>query len=117
MDSLKLTDQQHDASAVPIERIDTPHTSKERQLSFNLTCETFYALLNASCTYCGAPASAGSLGYNGIDRVDNNRGYEPDNVVACCSVCNSAKHSMSVRDWNVYQSRMSNFPYSFEVVV
>lgn len=29
--------------------------------------------------------------YSGIDRVDNNKGYEDNNVVACCWKCNNAK--------------------------
>lgn len=29
--------------------------------------------------------------FTGIDRVDNTRGYDPDNVVPCCRVCNRAK--------------------------
>ena len=37
--------------------------------------------------------------YNGIDRVDNNRGYEIENVVPCCTSCNSAKMDLSKEDF------------------
>jgi hypothetical protein len=33
--------------------------------------------------------------YNGIDRVDNFKGYEIDNCVPCCYICNYAKRDMS----------------------
>ena len=26
-----------------------------------------------------------------MDRLDNSRGYEPDNVVACCPICNKVR--------------------------
>lgn len=32
-----------------------------------------------------------SYRYNGIDRVDNNKGYEIENVVTCCTDCNKKK--------------------------
>lgn len=35
------------------------------------------------------------IALNGIDRIDNNRGYEEDNVVACCFMCNSMKSDLS----------------------
>lgn len=31
----------------------------------------------------------------GIDRVDNSRGYEENNVVPCCFACNKMKHAKS----------------------
>lgn len=65
-----------------------------------LTVEQAEALFQGLCHYCGAkpsqisrPRSAftGEYIYNGIDRVDNTRGYETGNVVSCCKVCNRAK--------------------------
>lgn len=32
---------------------------------------------------------------NGIDRVDNNKGYTLNNCVPCCKTCNQAKHRLS----------------------
>ena len=45
-------------------------------------------LVTMPCHYC-----AGLLNPTGsaLDRVDNGRGYEPDNVVPCCTVCNVIK--------------------------
>ena len=36
---------------------------------------------------------------NGVDRVDNTKGYSVDNSVPCCKFCNTAKHTMSEGDF------------------
>ena len=37
--------------------------------------------------------------YNGIDRIDNTKGYLSDNCVSCCSHCNTAKMQMTYEDF------------------
>jgi hypothetical protein len=37
--------------------------------------------------------------YNGLDRVDNGKGYEIDNVVPCCKECNYAKCDRTQKDF------------------
>jgi hypothetical protein len=80
---------------------------------FNLTLEQVEWLIHQPCHYCGAKnkntinVRSKSKGkylirgykYNGIDRVDNNIGYTPKNVVPCCHVCNRAKNSMPYEDF------------------
>src|SRR5579859_3794845 len=69
--------------------------ARSRKLVWALMEEQFDALTSSDCRYCGAsPAQRvkskyrkGDFIYNGIDRVDNSRGYEPDNVVPCCKIC------------------------------
>jgi hypothetical protein len=36
----------------------------------------------------------GEFVYNGIDRLDCAIGYQPNNVVSCCAICNRAKGDM-----------------------
>ena len=76
----------------------------ERGLSFTLNFEQFKKLTSGKCHYCGDKPhykakphkySNGGYVYNGIDRVDNNIGYEMDNCVSCCFVCNSMKKAYS----------------------
>jgi hypothetical protein len=62
--------------------------AKKRGLSFELTKTHFVSLLTEPCFYC-AYQKQGEV--NGIDRLDNNKGYHTDNVVPCCQVCNKAK--------------------------
>jgi len=75
--------------------------AKERGFSWNLSEKQFDSLTKNDCFYCGIiPSNIRTLpdmsffSYSGIDRVDNTRGYEVDNVVSCCKICNRAKDKM-----------------------
>jgi len=76
--------------------------AKRRGLLFELTKKDFRNLTQKSCYYCGveprqvsvAQKNTGAYTYNGLDRVDNSRGYVLDNVVPCCGRCNKMKSSM-----------------------
>lgn len=78
--------------------------AKTRGYDFNLSYNLFLQLITENCNYCGAGPSnvrksssknGGTLIYTGIDRVDNCLGYEPENVVPCCSQCNTSKKTLS----------------------
>lgn len=79
--------------------------AKKRNLSFNINKEDFYKLTQQNCTYCESvpnsirtlKGSNGDYIYNGLDRIDNNLGYELSNVVACCKTCNMMKQTLSVK--------------------
>lgn len=83
--------------------------AKKKGVSFNLSWDALHDLLGQPCVYCGdAPANTYKvwdegtcfpLRYQGIDRVDNLRGYEPDNVVPCCKRCNAAKNDGTLEDF------------------
>jgi hypothetical protein len=62
--------------------------AKKRNIDFTLSKTLFESLLLQPCFYCGY---AMSNQINGIDRVDNNKGYVEKNVVACCEPCNALK--------------------------
>lgn len=65
------------------------HTAKKRGISLSLTETQYQALVKTVCVYCrGAIEETGA----GIDRKDNTRGYEPDNVVPSCRWCNVVKN-------------------------
>lgn len=75
--------------------------AERRGHDFKLTPEEFRDLINKDCYYCSsAPATKRTSGnsfiiYNGIDRVDNTKGYTKDNTVPCCKCCNQMKLSMT----------------------
>lgn len=63
--------------------------------AWTLTKEEYNKLLQKPCTYCHLPI--GKWGY-GLDRLDNSRGYELDNVVTCCKECNVARNNNFTSD-------------------
>ncbi len=73
--------------------------AKNRKLSFELTNGQFKVLVDGPCYYCRVEASQVSFNkndngeyiYNGIDRVNNSKGYSVDNCVSCCGSCNEMK--------------------------
>lgn len=74
-----------------------------RGLMFDITKDEFRELTSADCHYCGLPPSnhyqcptcVGDYTYNGVDRVDNSKGYIHGNVVPCCTYCNRSKNNQS----------------------
>jgi 5-methylcytosine-specific restriction endonuclease McrA len=88
--------------------------------SWELTKDDVRNLTSKNCFYCGHPPNnvkdknrqaavhkginplsknVGKFVYNGIDRVDSEKGYTMANVVTCCTTCNLAKRSMSVDEF------------------
>lgn len=83
-------------------------SARDRHYEWNLTKEDVRRITSQNCFYCGvSPCQFTGNGksnyiYNGIDRMDNTKGYILENSVACCWRCNSAKNSFSVsefKDW------------------
>ena len=62
--------------------------SKRRNIDFNISEELYWTLLEDKCYLCGHKPY---LEYGGIDRVDSNIGYTPENVKSCCKNCNFMK--------------------------
>lgn len=77
----------------------------KRGYDFTLTPEMFYSLLDKECVYCGTPPAGivrrngRELVYNGVDRLNNSRGYVSDNVVPCCRICNVAKATQTLDEF------------------
>lgn len=78
--------------------------SIRKGIAFNLSLLEFKKLIEDNCYYCGdSPKCLFKIPkspyynkkYNGIDRIDSNRGYELANVVTCCRFCNQAKSNLS----------------------
>jgi hypothetical protein len=62
-----------------------------RGLQFSLDTYEIQELISLPCHYCGISSHT----TNGIDRVDNSKGYIRENCVSCCTVCNRMKHTMT----------------------
>lgn len=90
-------------------------SAKTRGYEWALPRELFRALTSQPCFYCGAEpetkfrAAVGTNGNyvgNGVDRIDNALGYTPENVRACCKVCNVAKGALSEDEWARWITRV-----------
>lgn len=80
--------------------------AEERSLTWALSDERFDELIFAPTCYWGdtcrrsvRKTKRGSVEYFGIDRLDNTRGYEPDNVVPCCALHNRMKMDTPVYEF------------------
>lgn len=86
---------------------------------FTLKRKQMIEIINQNCYYCNIKPSnkykhGHSFGYylyNGIDRVNNEKGYTIKNVVACCKNCNYMKHKMNLDTFynqvkNIYNNRI-----------
>lgn len=101
------------------------YSAKQRGYSWNLTVEQIRRLTSQVCYYCGKEPSQrgrslvhshfnGVYLFNGLDRIDNECGYEIDNVVSCCKDCNYAKRKMTQDEFLAWISRVYNHSASKE---
>ena len=89
--------------------------AKARGYEWGLTEEQFKEITQKDCYYCGAKPnnvskhkkSNGNYLYNGIDRVNNTKGYIIDNVVPCCHTCNQAKSDLTLEKFKDWIKRVS----------
>ncbi len=84
---------------------------KSDRINNFLTIEEYESIIKQDCYYCGEPPrKIGHLGKNrialredfyanGVDRVDSSEDYTLDNVVPCCSQCNTMKMSYTKEEF------------------
>ena len=84
----------------------TKMKAEKRNIDFLLPYPIFKYLIKQDCYYCGQEPTATNnepmmkdFEFNGLDRVDNTKPYEPNNLVACCFVCNQMKSNRSYEDF------------------
>ena len=70
--------------------------AQKRNINFALTKTRFNELILQPCFYCNYKKE-GEV--NGIDRLNNNEGYQEDNVVPCCETCNIMKGSQHPQEF------------------
>lgn len=85
--------------------------AKLRGIVWGLSHEQFNQLIAEDCYYCGAPPRERTIMCggrypravptvaSGVDRLDNQHGYVPDNIVSCCETCNRAKLCMTATEF------------------
>jgi hypothetical protein len=94
------------------------NNAKTRNYEFLLTKEEFRILISSNCFYCGIEplnlydVRYYNLLYNGIDRIDNTKGYTTENSVACCKMCNVSKNNNSLEYFLHWVKRI--YKHNFE---
>lgn len=91
-------------------------SAKNKKLSFSLTIDKFAELTKQNCYYCGCEPNKTienknkmySYVYNGIDRLDSLKGYESDNIVSSCWICNRMKLNMSEDEFKSHILKIKN---------
>ncbi len=88
--------------------------AKSRKILFNLTKKEHYDIITKPCSYCGQKPilkENHSVGipfpHLGIDRIDNNEGYEIFNCTSCCTTCNKMKLNLSLEDFTNHIMKIS----------
>jgi hypothetical protein len=87
--------------------------ARSRKFNFNIDFDYAVNIMKGNCHYCGIEPSNTymksyyNVNYNGIDRVDNTLGYEMNNVVACCKMCNIAKNNNTEQEFLEWVKRLS----------
>lgn len=75
--------------------------AKERDINFSLPFKLYESQLwGKPCHYCGC-----EIEVTGLDRKDNDKGYEVGNVVPCCMSCNNKKNT---KPYQVFIEEMRN---------
>ncbi len=78
-------------------------SSRERGIEWGFDDqEDLREFWDTPCHYCGGEVEQRL----GLDRVDNDKGYIPGNVVQCCTTCNHMKRSHSVDEWTAHMKKV-----------
>lgn len=77
--------------------------AKKRGIEWNLDFDQFTIYWQKNCYYCGSPIKT-----IGLDRMNNNKGYEQGNVISCCAQCNYAKRNLSSREFIELCNKIAN---------
>lgn len=98
--------------------------ARDRGYPFALSEEEFARITQLPCVYCAAVRvsttrlSKSEFRYNGIDRIDNAKGYVEGNMAPCCRPCNLMKGTRSHEEFLAHIQRVAAhcFPSMFTLV-
>ena len=68
--------------------------AKQREYEWSIDDDAAMGMILGPCFFCGILAVDC---VHGLDRLDNCRGYTPDNTVGCCGECNMMKKCIDAR--------------------
>lgn len=106
-----------------IERVFNLHVrdrAKKDNIELTLNVDEFSNLITQNCYYCDESpkdyevyknkyAKSEIIKFNGIDRIDSNKGYIVNNCVTCCWKCNSMKSNRTINEFIEHIKKIFNF--------
>jgi len=75
--------------------------ARKRNKSFEITFPEYEYVINKPCFYCDGYFGKVQV-CSGLDRIDNDKGYEFFNVLPCCKICNHMRN----RHFSVEETRI-----------
>jgi hypothetical protein len=91
---------------------------KAKIVGFDISEEDFFKITKVNCFYCNTAPFAvkrnhsrnwkSAYVYNGLDRIDNKKGYFLSNIRPCCKWCNFTKKDMSEKDFIAWIKKIGN---------
>lgn len=95
---------------------------KHRNIEWSLTLEDWANIVQQKCSICGSdPIMKGGklhkrtgqqVPINGVDRIDNSKGYVLDNVRCSCSKCNYMKHNLTDSEFMEHIEKIWSFNFA-----
>lgn len=82
-------------------------SAQKRNKPWNITDEKAKELMTSPCHYCGLLEL--DVRVNGIDRVNNDIGYDDGNVVPCCKLCNYFKKNYTVDEFLEHAKKITEY--------
>lgn len=81
--------------------------ARQRKCELELSMDDYFALINQGCVYCERPIETIGIG---LDRMDNTKGYEIDNVQPCCHECNMIRAArLTIQEMHVVAKALKDF--------
>lgn len=103
--------------------------AKHRNIIFELDIRDFIDITSSPCFFCDELPNNKHYAYhrtryskgkqsdeayagNGIDRLNNTKGYIRTNVVACCSICNKMKSDLPIK---IFKNKINQIYNNFVI--
>ena len=96
--------------------------AEDRGYTFTLSLEDVAEIIKQDCSYCGCPpsnkfrsdtkwAKLAAFQFSGMDRIRNDEGYVPGNVVPCCIACNRMKLIFTREEFLAHVARIYHWTH------
>ena len=78
-------------------------SADKRGIAWNISLQEFCETLNHRCIYCGTEENMG------VDRINNDIGYQKNNCLPACGPCNMARGKRTVKKFIEDSRRITNY--------